>query len=306
MLNKNIIFLIISIFLGFIISFFYIRNFDISFVFSFIIITLIIYLLFYYLGNINNKENFTDYYNSNFYNSKFFNTQYETVNNNTLRNSIEDVEEEESNNQASTTQASTTQASTPQYESLQEESLEEEEQATMNVTPPVTALTPVMPSGININPQGYTTPDVNKILMENPIPNSGNYGPLNINISYNAQNSVNEIDNQKNIDMPHRGQFKEKQNVSKNLGNFNDGRIYSNDDWIYGNNAWTDFPDYYIPNKNTNLLNDQNYPVNNISQTLNEVINTKKYKSGDVAPLMVNTPWSEYKSGDDSPEAYNI
>jgi hypothetical protein len=195
------------------------------------------------------------------------------------------------------------QTSVPVYENIQEE----EEHNIPQVTTPPSQTTGPTPANINITPQGYTTPDVNKILMENPIPSSGNYGPLNINISYNAQNSVNEIDNQKNIDMPHRNQYREKQNLSKNLGNFNDGRIYNNSDWIYGNNAWTDFPDYYIPNKNTNVLNDGNYPVRTISQTLNEMINTKKYKgNNEVAPLMINTPWSEYKSGDSEPEPFNV
>ena len=92
---------------------------------------------------------------------------------------------------------------------------------------------------------------------------------------------------------------------SKNLGDYN-SRVYNNSDWIYGNNAWTDTPDFYIPTPN-DLLPTYNNNVQNISQKENEVLLKKKFsESKMVCPMMVNTPWSEYKSGDKEPTGFNL
>ena len=71
-----------------------------------------------------------------------------------------------------------------------------------------------------------------------------------------------------------------------------------NSDWIYGESAWTNEPDFYVPAKNN---------VKTISQSLNEKTNLNNFKqSSRVAPLMINVPWTEYKSGDSEPEPYNL
>jgi hypothetical protein len=147
----------------------------------------------------------------------------------------------------------------------------------------------------------YVKPDLNKIIMDNTTPTSAGYTPLNINISYNSQNSTNELDNNRIFD-PNKENFgisDKQQNQTngqlknKNMGNYNDdSRINNNKDWIYGSNAWTNSPDYYIPQKT--------------AKPLNEVMNTKKSKENIVSPLMINTPWSEYKSGDSNPDPYNL
>jgi hypothetical protein len=161
-----------------------------------------------------------------------------------------------------------------------------------------------------IHSTSETKPNLNKFIMNPPIPNNASgYGPLNINISYNAQNSINELDNNSEKNNSERNNGNEKnsdsklkeKNKSKNLGDFNNERIHTNSDWIYGSSAWTNEPDYYIPTK------DIRKSFNEIPQPLNELINSKKYKGKtEVCPLMINTPWTEYKSGDSEPEPYNL
>ena len=140
-----------------------------------------------------------------------------------------------------------------------------------------------------VHEEEESNPDIPKPVTKSSqsVPVEG-YGPLNINISYNSQNSVNELDSNKIDDDDDCKKIKRK--PSKNLGKYEeDGeRIHNNSDWIYGTHAWTNKPDYYIPNKN-------------------EIANANKYKKNDlVCPLMVNTPWTEYKSGDSEPEPYNL
>jgi hypothetical protein len=85
---------------------------------------------------------------------------------------------------------------------------------------------------------------------------------------------------------------------NRNLGDYN-SRVYNNSDWIYGNSAWTNAPDFYIPRKNEYLPPDVDNNVQYISQKVNEVLLRKKFSDDkNVCPMMVNTPWSEYLSGD--------
>ena len=146
----------------------------------------------------------------------------------------------------------------------------------------------------------YVKPDLNKFLLDNPIPNTGitqNTGitpntlgitPFNINISYNSQNSSNELNNNKE-NFSKRPNLRNYNN-DNNDDNDNNSRIYNNDDWNYGNNAWTNNPDYYVPRK--------------IPQQLNQIMNRNRNKENTVCPLMVNTPWTEYNSGDEDQHNY--
>jgi len=133
--------------------------------------------------------------------------------------------------------------------------------------------------------------DLEKMSIKNSV--KGNTcSPVNINI-YNGE--VEKQDNKKDDNCK----------KSKNLGDYK-SRVYNNSDWIYGNNAWTDTPDFYIPTPN-DLLPTYNNNVQNISQKQNEVLLKKKFsESKMVCPMMVNTPWSEYKSGDKEPTGFNL
>jgi Ca2+/Na+ antiporter len=298
MLNKKIIFLLFSIFLGLIISFFYNKEFNETFLLMSMLIAVIFYIIFYYLADIKNKENFTDYYNSKFFNKKINNTK-----NNNIRDYLEDTIEEEhslikkyiNNNKINIIEEESHNVIEEEsYRVIEEEThpyinhhiIEEETNNNQNIVQEEESST-----------YNYVNPDLNKILLNNPIPNGTAFSPLNINISYNSQNSNNELDNNKTVNgnkenscMKNQNQ---NQNQNQNLGDYNDTtRIHNNSDWIYGNNAWTNNPDYYIPRK--------------VPQPLNQLMNTKKNKENTVCPLMVNTPWTEYKSGDSEPDPYNL
>jgi len=301
MFNKNYLFIFISILLAFIISCFYNKNIGLNFLMIFIVLSLFFYIVFYYLGS--TKESYADYDDYNKFYTNNYNT-YDDFNNHILRDHLEESEnvEEEINQK--------------RYKNnflkkyLENQQIEEE-------------LNNVYPSQIeeevsNINPQQIQEevnkipykPDINKILLENPIDKT--ISPININISYNSQNSINELDNNEkknDIDYkPYRDNTNNK-NKSKNLGSYCDNsRVYNNSDWIYGSNAWTNDPDYYIPNKGcSNKYEKDNNCITEVPQPLNELINTRKYKENkNVCPLMINTPWTEYKTGDSEPEPYNL
>ena len=61
MINKNNLFIFVSLILGFIISIFYNKNFNKTFLLYFIIISIIFYILFYFLGGNNIHENYDNY-----------------------------------------------------------------------------------------------------------------------------------------------------------------------------------------------------------------------------------------------------
>lgn len=151
----------------------------------------------------------------------------------------------------------------------------------------------------------FTAPNLKNVALSKPL-NGGGYGPLNINISYNSQNSKNNLND--GIRLPQsENEFQLTnpiQKPSKNLGpigNCGLSRIYNNSDWIYGSNAWTNDPDYYIPGKDCppSLVSKSPIPLNEIAM--------KKFKNNDdVCPLEINTPWSQWLTGDSDPEPFNL
>ena len=139
--------------------------------------------------------------------------------------------------------------------------------------------------------------------------------PINININYNGENIINDnnklvrTNGNKNNGNKSNGNNNQKNNcaTSRNLGDYS-SRVHNNSDWIYGTQAWTDSPDYYIPHEDNYLL-PLNYTnrVDTVSQKQNELSLKKKYSKKDPpCPLMINTPWSEYKSGDKEPTGFNL
>lgn len=300
MLNKKYLFIFISILLAFIISSFYNKNMDLNFLMLFIVLSLFFYIVFYYLGS--SKENYSDY-------NRFYTNQYHTydnLNNHILRDHLEESE--------NTEEEMALKEYKPSYkinnnikknEEMQEEEVSVKEpqkvQETNNSNPQQ-----IEEEASKSSDSEIVKPDINKILLENPIGKMTS--PLNINISYNSQNSINELDNNEKNNREYKD-YKSNKDKSKNLGSYCDNsRVYNNSDWIYGSSAWNNDPDYYIPDKgcNSNCQKDTNC-IKEVPQPLNELINTRKYRENkNVCPLMVNTPWTEYKSGDSEPEPYNL
>ena len=136
--------------------------------------------------------------------------------------------------------------------------------------------------------------------------------PVNINLSCGGNGQSHERDNGH---VPHRPP------APKKCTSGNSSRIYNNSDWIYNNPYWKNQDESYNYNENeesqklepcTKDPNSGDYllpciqpEANKIPQTLNNLMNSKKPKQGEVCPLEVNMPWSNYKTGDDK-ESNNI
>jgi len=347
MFNKNIIFIITSFFLGITITLYYNQNIDLYFILTALLISILFYIIFYFLGS-NNLEKFSNDMNFNNY-YKYNDTD---SNNYNIFDYLEDDED-------------IIKPIAKPYKEINEEDnshnknniIEEEHHNIIKVDSPILSLkndvinTKIndvndVPKNNSIIPHEnieYKKPDINTILMATPIPVStpmpNGYGPLNINISYNSQNKANEIDtDKKEYIKVDNDVYKipinptNPINNNKNLGEIN-SRIHNNSDWVYGQNAWTNNPDYYIPNKsvdkfdnypnnsknntnNTNnnfqqsdLINKQNNKIYNIPQFLNNIVNdtqNKNQNNGKVCPMTINTPWTEYSSGDSEPDPFNL
>ena len=148
---------------------------------------------------------------------------------------------------------------------------------------------------------------------------------MNINISYNSQNSVNEIDNSsfiingkkylneqldgnmsRNINKDYY--LQKLQNDQNKINNTNAPMNNTNDNQNKFSTL-NNFLDKNNTNPNTINKNDTNtINKNDINNTLKKQdINTKKEPQNEyVCPLMINSPWSEFKSGDNVPEPYNL
>jgi hypothetical protein len=123
-------------------------------------------------------------------------------------------------------------------------------------------------------------PNINEIILNNPIPLTYQQTPfpLNINISYNSQNSVNKVQNS--------DYDRDYDNNNTNSNKKNNSRVQQNNN----NNDLVNKNDFYIPPSSNETPKPLSYYKN------------KNFKQNTVSPLMINTPWSEYKSGDDIEE----
>ena len=272
MLNRNTLFLLVSIILGFIISYYYNKKINESFLMIFILVFLIFYLLFSLLGYEREKEYFENYILRDYLED--FNIQEEEK---SIKNKI---------NFKRRSDRSRPERTRPEKKQVEKKQVEKKqlnrEKKQVNKKDAAT----------NKDMNQIKKNDEQNKSIQIPQDQLGKGGPININISYNAQNSVNKIDTNDKSD----------QNSSRNLGDFPGTRIHDNKDWLYGSNAWTNQPDYYIPGdylKNS---------FEKIPQALNELRNADSYRrnKNNVCPLQVNVPWTEYKSGDSEPEPFNL
>ena len=265
------IYCLLSFLLSLIITTFYVKKLNKQYYFVFVLLFIVFYL-FFYLMNLENKEDFNNY---NYYAAGDYDKLYESKNKK-INNKHNLLQEEEEHHHVKRHHNLTQEEEHHPQPIPQEEEhhpQEEEQEKTYE------------------KKFKNNIVDLEKMSIKNSV--KGNTcSPVNINI-YNGE--VEKPDNKKD----------DSCKKSKNLGDYK-SRVYNNSDWIYGNNAWTDTPDFYIPTPN-DLLPTYNNNVQNISQKQNEVLLKKKFsESKMVCPMMVNTPWSEYKSGDKEPEGFNI
>ena len=330
--SHEMIFLFISILLGLAISYFISNKLDMSFYVRFVLTTIVLFTIFYYLGKPNSSEHFGMISEEEEEGDelkllpvvrKVYQEQEEEGDENKILPVITKKEEIKSQSKKKTT--------SPQQRKEQNIKLiiseEEEEEGRL------TTFTHVMD---NVTPGAPTTGSA--------------YGPLNIHISYNSQNSSNEIgtsdgftsekptQNNKSSgktsswSAPNKngyrsyGEFespKKSDSCSSNAEGYNydnyNSRVKPTNDWMYGSMAWTNSPDYYIPNdRNEKIPNDRNnlynqgfyndlenvanqQNVQSISQAQNEIYAKMNYREqGNVCPMMVNDVWGEWLSGDDT------
>lgn len=336
MINKNFLFIIVSIILGLIVSYYYNQKLNKDFYLYFVMTSVIFYILFYFLAdNKGTYENFSNTHQLNEYkerkNSILQNIYSQDEHVQHLQQMIDNLEQEDIGNIPGEEMHNYNNYPYYKTELISEE--EEETQSIPITTPPTIStsttstttsttpitqmeeessyplsLVPTSESGGNGGTTGtsnvpeeetFTYPNLKNMSLQNPLGN----GPLNINISYNAQNSTNNL-NDGIGGSSQCGLTNPIKPPSKNLGpigNCGLTRIYNNSDWIYGSNAWTNDPDYYIPTKDCPSPIVPKNPI-----PLNEVSMRKLQDGNDVCPLEINTPWSEWKSGDSDPEPFNL
>jgi hypothetical protein len=153
--------------------------------------------------------------------------------------------------------------------------------------------------------------------------------PLNINISYNKQNIVNDVKNISKMNNPGNN-IPKNNNVNSSI-NTNTVPVTTpppaNNPYI--NNINRDInQDYYLQKlKNDNNISIQNNPTEKQFYKLSYILdknapndtnlsnwkNMNEVSSREVdapnrytCPLMIDSPWSEFKSGDDIPQPYSI
>jgi hypothetical protein len=270
--NKQIyIYCLLSFLLSLIITTFYVKKINEQYYFVFILLFILFYL-FFYLMNLENKEDFNNFS----YYVEGYDKLYES---NNVKEEHHHVHQEENHH---------VQHHNVQHHNVQHHNKIQEEEDENSAPPQEENYeSPQEETEYNL-PKRKNNIDLEGMSIKNTVKCS----PVNINI-YNGDKS----DNSKKDD--------DSCKKSKNLGDYK-SRVYNNSDWIYGNNAWTNTPDFYIPTPN-DLLPTYNNNVQNISQKQNEVLLKKKFSDSKiVCPMMVNTPWSEYKSGDKEPEGFNI
>ena len=323
--------MLISIILGFIISYYYNRNFKGPFVLYFIISSIVLFILFYFLGNCKSDvENFANNPKKNIpseeynYRRKRINIPSEEYN---YRSKRINVPSEEHNYRHQRKHI----PSEEYHTSSEEHHIPSEEHHTPSEEHHTQSEEHHIPSEehhynkqnkhlisgkyAHLEEEDTISSHTPSNIQQTPLqPNCGTSGnnPVNINISYNSQNSVNELDNNETKSM--KTPISNNNNVSeqigkkytnRNLGPINPpnddsvgSRINTDGDWIYGKQAWTNNPDYYSP---------EEYIKQTYKKGWNEMTEANKYrKNTDVCPLMANVPWTEYKSGDSEPEPYNV
>ena len=317
-MDKNNSYLIISIILGFLITIFYIHNFDIIFLGNFILISFVIYILFYYLGNKEFSENFEN--NSEEDNNIEENNNDTEENNN---NTEEEIDFEEGYNEAEE-EIDFEESYDSEEEILKEETfaeqMEEQEEHVKQAQEMEEYQEELLQKMEEQEEEeikksskendGYMKKIMDNINNIKTGINSGigvGISPVNINLSCGAKVDDNSSPSVK----PNRPRHKRCPDVNKQSS-----RIHNNSDWIYDNPYWKNQDESYNYNnqedKNSGKLspcskgNNDDYllpciqpEANKIPQTLNNLMNKRKSKENDVCPMEINMPWSNYKTGDD-------
>jgi len=301
MIQKNFIFILTSVILAFLISYYYIKKMDKQFLILFVIVFIIFFTLFYFLGNKIEKKVFENFEQEEYEIVEEYEEDeeeyYDKYNTIMVEEEYEEDEEEDTHNKSTINKSIIHQEehnTVPHQEHHEEQHhpMSEEHhsvhQEEMNkyviLPPPPPQVTPMLTKKQKIKSKPKAPKPTPKPVEKKPHDKKKTidtpYGPLNINISYNSQNSINEIENgissnkhkKFNTNIDKENKLKKNKNEETNKGKLNDKnlglyKINNNKDWIYGNKAFTKNPEKpytgvqsedYIPKKN-NLKNAVSY-----------------------------------------------
>jgi len=297
-----IFYILFSLFLSFLINYYYIRKFNTTFFFYFLVVFAVFFLLFYFLAFPHREgitENFSDD-SGGVIGSSYTEEEEEIM----LKEEDENEEKEDDEEEEEEEKEKEDEMEEEEKEDEMEE--EEELQNDLNSW-----------DGLG---NGWENGWGMSMMRSNEGCNS--YGPLNIknvNISYNGNNTINEMDDLEMKDEACKKKDKKKNRDTENQKYMSDNpssRIYDQSDWIKSYTAWSDAPDYYIPRKtdeeedgNDDENQDRENEIKRIKKRNldNEIYASYKYNEKcSVCPLLAEQPWSVYQSGDKEPMGYNI
>jgi len=381
MIQKNFIFILTSVILAFLISYYYTKKINKEFLILFLIVFIIFFTLFYFLGNTIEKKTVENFYeddhndddedeDENDYEivEEIAEEIAEEINNNKSNNYEEElvdvlVEEFEEEEQYTFKKPSiyTTKSSIQKYN---KEIINQEEKNKYIILPPppktisskielpkmITTLPKVELSKVTTPLPKIITPlpKVESPMVESPITKKSEeknkdmlekktietpYGPLNINISYNSQNSINEIENgisssknkKFNTSIDKENKLEKKKNINltqpsisqiftpstsfettptskitttpeetKGSGLY---KINNIKDWIYGTTAFTNKPE-----KPYNGIQSEDYipKKNNLKKAVSYNDDNSIY------PFTINNQSNKIENSDFNPLPYNL
>lgn len=317
MVNQLYLNILISLIIGFSISYYYLQKINLKFLFYSVILFLISYVILHCLGPKNTIESFHNEENKDEENKDEEGIDIDNELNNEMNDELfneEDFQEENIQEMEETNQIEEIE----NQEEFIRNAIEEEE----------------LEEDINEELKNEEEEDnsidnkkivKNKLLQQNLFNKaiSGNNNQFNPGIGIGVS-PVNIYINGEKVGVDKFKNNKEKSNKNHDDNDLNKcednyykkaSRIHNNSDWVYDKKEWCD--DTYNYDKkcgsDNNLLPCAQPEVNKIPQTLNNLINTKKNdKNSEPCPLDVNKPWSIYKTGDDKekneiiPEGFNL
>ena len=320
MVNQLYLNILISLIIGFSISYYYLQKINLKFLFYSVILFLISYVILHCLGPKNTIESFNNEESIEIDNE--LNDKLKNKINDELKNE-EDFQEENNQEMEEVNQMEEIE-NQEEYirNAIEEEELEEE---TFKELKDKELKDEELKNEEEDNSIDKEKIVKNKLLQQNLFNKaiSGNNNQFNPGIGIGVS-PVNIYINGEKVGVDKFKNNKEKSNKNHDDNDLNKcednyykkaSRIHNNSDWVYDKKEWCD--DTYNYDKkcgsDNNLLPCAQPEVNKIPQTLNNLINTKKNdKNSEPCPLDVNKPWSIYKTGDDKekneiiPEGFNL
>ena len=337
MINQNYSNILFSCLIGFIISYYYIKQIDHVFLFNFILISLILFIILHYLGPKN-----IEFFENGEEEEEMSQSEEEMSDIDKLRAQCSDLDKMDEENTIQDSE--TLMQNEEEYIRTEEEQLLKTEEEKSSMDEELSSQEEYIRNSIEedlteeelrVEEEKKETPQskISDLLSDsagalkdlagtqgNTQINPGigvGISPVNIYINGEKGLSVNGNNGGKD-------NSKKDNNTNESCSsNYykNASRIYNNSDWVNATNSYQHEKynyDKMSPCSGNN--NSDNYllpciqpEANKIPQTLNNLMNTKKAQNnGEACPIEINQPWANYKTGDDNetntllPEGFNL